>query len=322
MNMIKYSLKIIISASILVWMFRSGKIDFSSIGDIFQSAWLVISLIILSFTHSIIGTFRLKTILKGEGLEIPFLPLFKVQYIGIFFSSFLPGSVSGDFVKAYYLQSYIKGKTYDLLLFSLLNDRLIGFYSLISSSLISGFILNTFTEIAIPKGFILVTLVLVSLSSISSLILIFFSGRIITALRNLQHRYSSNLIKKIIIILMTILRFFTKPKSVILAFLFGCLGHMIIAIQFITVNIPTLGVSKDLFKLIPFFPIGILSSSIPLSLNGAGITHMAFEELLKNINITNGAQLFNNFFVVSLIYSLIGVVPFLFHNSRIKKANQ
>lgn len=55
------------------------------------------------FTANALLVLRWKVVLAACGFTFPFLRLAAVNFVGIFFSNFLPGSVGGDIVKVFYI---------------------------------------------------------------------------------------------------------------------------------------------------------------------------------------------------------------------------
>jgi len=58
-------------------------------------------------------------------------------------------------------------------------------------------------------------------------------------------------------------------------------------------------------------PTGLLISSLPISISGLGVGHVAFSELLQIYSISSGADAFSIYFTYSYIYNLVGIIPLL-----------
>ena len=74
--------------------------------------------------QSPVGAIRWKLLLAVQGIHITFLESLRLTYIGWFFSNWLPGSMGGDFVKAYYIASQTHRKAEAVTVVFL--DRFIG----------------------------------------------------------------------------------------------------------------------------------------------------------------------------------------------------
>jgi len=58
-------------------------------------------------------------------------------------------------------------------------------------------------------------------------------------------------------------------------------------------------------------PLGIIAMTLPISISGLGIGHLAFSRLLGMFGIMSGADIFTIYFAYSYIFNFIGVVPFI-----------
>lgn len=127
-NLITF-IKIIFAASLIFYLSKKGILDFSVISEISSFSFLCV-LFFLAFVNLFINTFRWYILLKAQNIEIPVLELLKLSFIGLFFNYAMPSSIGGDVVKGYYLISQYKTTSKVGAGFSILLDRLIGFYGM------------------------------------------------------------------------------------------------------------------------------------------------------------------------------------------------
>ncbi|MCX5685895.1 MAG: lysylphosphatidylglycerol synthase transmembrane domain-containing protein [Candidatus Omnitrophica bacterium] len=91
--------------------------------------FFALALIVFSCAISL-GSYRLKLIIEaGENIRIKFLEALSLTYIGYFFNNFLPTSIGGDVVKAYYLAKKSSDKMGSYT--SVFIDRVIGLVTMI-----------------------------------------------------------------------------------------------------------------------------------------------------------------------------------------------
>jgi hypothetical protein len=64
------------------------------------------------------------------------------------------------------------------------------------------------------------------------------------------------------------------------------------------------------------FPIGMLITTLPLSPGGLGVGHLAFEQLFRLVELTQGANVYNAYFVSQTLLNLTGVLAYLGRGSR------
>ena len=109
--------------------------------------------------------------------------------------------------------------------------------------------------------------------------------------------------------------FFKSIGISILGQTFGLSAFYIFSSPFIDSSIQYV----DIFT---FVPIGMIVTAVPLGPGGMGVGHVAFSQLFNYLGATNGADLFNIFWVTMLSINLLGVIPYLIlGGSKKKKTN-
>ncbi|HQY88450.1 MAG TPA: lysylphosphatidylglycerol synthase transmembrane domain-containing protein, partial [Tepidisphaeraceae bacterium] len=91
--------------------------------------WLLVAALAIFPLTCILTTFRWLELLKPLGVRLPFFRAFALNMVGNFYSTFLPGSSSGDFIKAYLAAKTTPHKTNVVL--SVFIDRVIGLITLV-----------------------------------------------------------------------------------------------------------------------------------------------------------------------------------------------
>ena len=72
----------------------------------------------------------------------------------------------------------------------------------------------------------------------------------------------------------------------------------------------------DIYSVIP---VGMIITAIPISPGGMGVGHAAFEKILGYFQLTNGANLFNTFWIMILMNNLLGFIPYLLLSKKKEK---
>ena len=62
----------------------------------------------------------------------------------------------------------------------------------------------------------------------------------------------------------------------------------------------------------------MIVTAIPLAPGGMGVGHVAFDKLFSFLSISNGADLFNIFWITMMLINLLGINT-LFNSRKIKK---
>lgn len=80
------------------------------------------------------------------------------------------------------------------------------------------------------------------------------------------------------------------------------------------------GAELDIVKIAAVLPMGFISIAIPIAPAGLGVGHAVFETMFGFFGVTNGANLFNLYFIVVMITNITGAIPYVFYSSK-KKVN-
>ncbi len=319
-SVIKNILKLALAAALIIYLIQSGKLDFKLFYKLLESPYIIaMAVIMMQIDHGIIA-YRLRIILEKRATEgISYIKLFIANWIGIFFNSVLPGSVTGDIVKIFYIQDLNKKLTKKFLLVSVFIDRVIGLLGLIIAGSLASIIyykkLTTLSTQIVPLvhfNFLMCFGVLISL------LFLFFAPEV--PYKIAKPFKGNHIIGKIVLKLEEIwedLCLFRK-KFIILLGLSTVIQAFAIFIFWFLVH-PFAEGDLDLASTLAIAPIGFISLAIPIAPSGLGVGHVVFEKLFSFIGVTNGANLFNLYFFVVLGSNLTGVFPYIFYSGRNNK---
>ncbi len=309
------SAKFILALGIVIWLVQSGKLDWTLLAKILNHPTnLAIVFIVQLFLIGML-TYRLRYLLSPRtSVRLDFKKLYLINWVGMFFSSVLPGSVTGDVIKVWYLKKEDKSFSTPFLLFISFLDRLMGLTGLI---LLMGFFsilnyqkLSSLSEKLIPLlhfNFILVSVVL------TALIVYFFFPKFIHSLLTLlpNHPLKTRLESLWSDLAGARRQIFTAIMiSIALQFISVLIFHILVSPHYTT--------NLDLTTLLSFIPLGFMLVAIPISPGGLGVGHMAFQTLFGFAGETNGANLFNLYFVVIMCINLMGSIPWLMLKKNVK----
>jgi len=310
------TVKILIAAGLIYWLVTSGKLDFKLLAQLTEHPLAVLVSIFFILTNLVLISYRWETILRARSqARIPLLGVVRITWIGQFFSSVLPGSVSGDLVKILYVQKFDKTLTKKFVFASILIDRVMGLSGLIllvgMSSLIFGKKISANAPAMIPLlniNYALMCLVVLSFG-----VFFYFHKFIRAFLVKLQSIALAGLFEKIISLWDDLVMIRKKmAKAVALS----------VVVQFLSVVIfwsliyPFVGDHMNFVQALAFIPIGLMTLALPVAPSGLGVGHAIFQKLFELSHITNGASLFNLYFVVTLIVNVIGVIPYLMTKTK------
>lgn len=310
------TLKLLIAGALIGWLIGSGKLNFKLLAQLTEYPLAVIFAFLLSVFNFWLVSWRWKNILKARSLnELPLTGMLKITWIGQFFSSVLPGSVSGDLVKLLYIQGLDKSLSKKFVFASILIDRLMGLSGLIllvglSSLFFSSHILENAPamEPLLNMNYILSGLVLLSL-----LLFFFLSGWIRKLLLGFEGLAFSKIVGKIIGLWDDLVSI--KPqmlKAVLISLAVQFTGVLV----FWSLIKPFVEGNMDFIQALAFIPLGLMTLALPVAPSGLGVGHAIFQKLFEFSGIQNGASLFNLYFVLTLSVNLLGVIPYLINRRK------
>lgn len=310
--MIKTLLKFLLAIGLIYWLVSSGKLDFSLVKKslmVGPQMWIGFLLLLVQI---FIGAYRYKLLLETKAKKpLRFFDVLRLNYIGLFFSSVLPGAVTGDLIKLAYIKKLSPDFSKTFLVTITLLDRIMGLTGLL-------FLAGFFSLVYYSD----VTALSPKLSHIISLNLILFAG----AAFFLGVLISPRKIQLNLLHFLGLIPLLGKKIEGVFAQLFALRENRIdvlksfilsVATQFIAILAFWIVASPFLEKAIPFqyaftfIPIGSITVAIPISPGGLGVGHVLFANLFSMAGISNGASLFNLFYICSLANNAIGVIPYL-----------
>jgi uncharacterized membrane protein YbhN (UPF0104 family) len=224
-----------------------------------EIGFLVIAFFV-SITCVSLSALKWKLILSCDGVDRSYPFLWRLYYIGNFFSLFLPSSIGGDVYRVYAVSA--EDKKYAKTTSSVLFDRISGLFALLSISL--------FGYLSLPGrryDYLLLAIYALGIASF------YFctSELCINAFRKLD--------KKIVRHISTLLLSFRSYRldSLQLAKILG-IAFFFQFLIVLNVKLYTLALSIDIpmSQLIVIVPLIFLTEVLPISINGAGVRDSAF----------------------------------------------
>jgi uncharacterized protein (TIRG00374 family) len=279
-----FFLKYVLGISLIVWMVGTGKVDLSVLGDL--SASLLLEALALTLLLAILGAVRVRYVLARQGIVTSLWQCFIYNCAGSLYSSFLPGGISGDAVRAYLFMKAVPDHR-AAIVGAMVLDRLLGLVSMV----FLGFTAACY--LALTMAFIrpyLLGFAAIFVALIGGLALLHFIGgshkhhddvagglaglwlklrRVIASLR--IHDYPLGVLTFVVVQSIVI-------HLLVVALIYLCSLHSRAGLDFLGVFIAT--------------PIGLLVNAIPVSPGGLGIGENAFEILYRTLGGANGGTSF------------------------------
>ncbi len=309
-------LKLSVAAGLIWWLLSSGKLDFKLLAQLRNYPLEVFCAVGLSVFNIVLISYRWKSILKARSTAvIPLQGVVKINWIGQFFSSVLPGSVSGDLVKILYVQKFDENFSKKFVFISILIDRVMGLSGLIllvgiSSAVFSGHILENAPAM---KPLLDFNTILVGIVIMSLILFTFFHHWIRKIFVKAESIFMPSVWQKIIGLWddLVLIR-----SQMIKAVAISLLVQFVAVLVFWSLIHPYVSGHMDFIQSLAFIPIGNMTLALPVAPSGLGVGHAIFQKLFEFSGIHNGASLFNLYFVVTLVVNVMGFIPYLLTKSR------
>lgn len=310
--MIKTLLKFIFAIALIYWLIASGKLDLTLVRKSFEVGpeWPIAFFLIIM--QVLLGTQRYRLLLETKSQKpLPFFLVLKLNYIGLFFSSVLPGAVTGDLVKLVYVKKLDQSFTKTFMVTVTLLDRIIGLAGLL---FLSGcFSLIYFSEVTALSPKIAQVIILNLLLFCGSIL---FLGTLISP--SLFQKMIVDLVKKIPLIGKKISKLLDQlfslrenKKDLLNCFLLSVFASFLGILAFWTISSPFYSGHLPFQYAFTFIPVGLIATAVPVSPGGLGVGHVLFANLFSFVKIDNGASLFNLFFLCNFAHNFLGVIPYL-----------
>lgn len=304
-------LKLSVAGGLIYWLLQSGKLDLKLLAELAKNPWGVLAAVTLALTNLWVISIRWRGILDARNtVHIPIVGLVKANWIGQFFSSVLPGSVTGDLIKIIYVQEYDKTFSKKFVFATILIDRVMGLCGLI---LLVGMTSIIFQDHILENAPATKPLLMFNYA-LSAMVIIGIA--VFVFLDQLVHKIfkagEKILFPKIWQKFGDLWTDLVQIKHQMLKAL--CLS---LIVQFLSVMIfwsliyPFIDGKMDFVQALAFIPLGLMTLALPIAPSGLGVGHAIFQKLFEFSGITNGASLFNLYFVITLLVNLAGVVPYL-----------
>ncbi len=135
-SVIKNLLKLALVVGLLVFLTKKGFLSLEATRNAFQHLDLILPAVALVFGSALLGVVRWRWLLEAQGLRLTYKRTLELAFVGNFFNIALPGAVSGDLIKAFYIGKEVEGKRAGAF-GSILFDRLVGVSALVLVSAVA-----------------------------------------------------------------------------------------------------------------------------------------------------------------------------------------
>lgn len=286
-------------AFLIYWLIHTEVLAIGPLRKI--SGALIVQGVLLGLSITAISTVRMRMLLRDQSVEVSYRRCFVYICIGLFYSLFLPGGVSGDAAKAFYFFRDAPGKKIAVL-GAIMLDRFLGLITLLALGLLSGLFLVSVLTVVIPY-----------LLGFGLLLLILVAGLVLVLRYEITHQQTADAHWP--------LRMWEKVKGVVARLHLKeystrtLVNSMLLSALMNALTIVLIWLCSELNKSGVTFtevaavsPLGLLSNAVPLSPGGLGVGEKTFDILYKAVGGENGAGSFLAARIFLYCPSLIGGV--------------
>jgi hypothetical protein len=283
----------LLGAALVYWFYSSKMIDFAVLGTLhLQVAVVATALVVLQL---FLAGWRVQLLLAEHKIVVGILRCVSFNSVGIFYSIFLPGGMSGDLARAYCFWRKYPEASKSSLFGALFIDRLLGTVAMLFMGLIGGsFLVHT---LGLSK------FVLISWVIFTAFCLVYWG---VTRLHHRVDKARGGAVARLF-------RFVEKIdvqgygwRTLILGSVLSLAGHFC-AVLIIFLFSQLVGSGLGLLKITAVAPLGLLANALPLTPGGLGIGEKGFELLYNAVGGQNGG----NSFLLSRVFlfapALLGV---------------
>ncbi len=318
--------RFVLVIGIFIYLIKTNLLDLQNLKNIVLEPNLFFLAMVFAGLGTLVNVQRLRVLLKAQDFSLEFWTATQLTFIGVFFNSVIPGTVSGDIVKAYYLGKGQEKKTE--LATTIFFDRILGLYAVAFIAAMGAtisFLQNSFAgQAAIwgqPKVQMLGSFALINFLLLTFLGVVFTNQKLRKS-KIVSGFFSKMPFKEIVSkVNEAVCQFAMKPRLSTVAFLLAVLAQVFILTGILCLltllKIKALGLINYLFAV----PLCLLINSIPITPGGLGIGEIGFQAIFELFNSNKGAELAVLFHALFLIFN-IGVGGVFYMSSDISRSRR
>jgi uncharacterized protein (TIRG00374 family) len=313
-NIVRYA----VVFAIFVFLYQTDQIKLSKIKGVLVKPELFVIATILILINVLITVQRWRVLLKALGISLGKWHAVKLTFIAYLFGAVLPGLVSGDLVKAYYISKGEKEKA--ALVTTVFFDRFVGFYSLILMAAVTILLIFFIPAITTRNQELSqhymksLRVFIVSLFLLCTIMGMLFMNKTLRRSKTLEKIIVKLPFHQIVVkVYDTFQKFGRNPRFIIYAFLLSLTAQFFVYAGFfclsLILEIKAIATINYLFVL----PVCLLINAIPLAPGGLGVGEAGFRTVFLLFGSNEGAELAVLFHAIFFILAIgLGGLMYLF----------
>jgi len=271
----------------------------------------------------IISMFRWQILLNAVGIQPGFKMVMRLSFIGYAFSTVIPGAVSGDIIKAYYIVKGLNNKR-TAAATTIVMDRVVGLFTMLLTAAVAigGVLLLKTQLLQDPKQTYNLLLLGCTVIGIAISMLVGFLICLNQRLRNSQfvkwvttqppgHRIVDKLYS-------TIYSFREKKQFLFKAILASFVGQLPLIVGMYCIGRAADETVLRLAQYLFLAPVALILNAIPIGPGGMGSGEALVESLFMLFGSINGSEVIAVFHIAIILFSVIGFLLYIKGKERLR----
>ncbi len=294
--------RVTIAVLLLVWLVRSGSLDFGALSIFFDHPALLVANLALFVGTFLVAAVRWRLLLQVSGIPLAFGRAVQLTFAGAFFNVVAPGNIGGEVVKAVYVGRDLSPEQRPRVVLVALLDRLLAVAGLV----VVAVVLNLGARAVQGDSLLGVPTTAIAILALVTVILPVLG---LVLVRRFGQRFEG---MKVLGRLVAAARLVSERPGALAICLALSVGIHVCSIAWFSVVASTvLDQHVSIAQMATVYPLGMLSVLLPISYAGFGVGHVAFERLFVMVGLTGGANVLNVYLIGQVVPCLFGAIPYL-----------
>jgi uncharacterized protein (TIRG00374 family) len=311
-NGVKLALKFLFAFGILFYMVRSGRLELSVVQKGLSNGVLVGASAVLLLTALLLTLQRWRLLLRGQGLDYSFRQVLRYGMIGNLFNTTMPGAVSGDLIKAWYVLNDNRGQRKTPVLTSILLDRIMGVFGLVlvSASPILLFWDDVWSIERLHKMAFIVLALFLGVVGFFAYVMLSTWGPLASLRRKMEGLNKIGPGRIALQVYDSFVAYRQRPAILFQALALSICTHIAV----VTIVVLCGRVLDDPLSVHHYFllaPLGLFTTAVPVAPAGLGVGQVAFAALFGLAGSSHGAEIFTMYVTMQILINLTGIFFYL-----------
>ncbi|MBC7691861.1 MAG: flippase-like domain-containing protein [Methylotenera sp.] len=311
-KLVSLALKILFVAVVFYLLGKKGLISVGAFRRALDQPGRIVPAVSALVVCMFLSAIRWQWLLQAQNIHLRWVRTFQLVFIGQFFNIALPGAVSGDFVKAFYVSNEIQGQRARAF-GSILFDRIVGLSALV---LVSAGALISHLSSFLGTAFFSAIQAFVGTAAVCVVIFygyLFFVREdhdpILKILNQLHVRFPK--VASLTRIYEGTRHYHHHRATVFKALLISIMIHLSVGFACIQFAYAMGETQLEPLSMLVIIPLGLLATAIPVLPAGVGTGHAAFAGLFHLLGSARGADIFSFYVLVQLFLGAAGGLVYL-----------